>query len=444
MAHNRGIPHKSRQLTRTEKLNIAKERFDLDDKLRPYGGDIPDDIKSDLKDFELIKPPKKKRRGLKSEKLVKSIKQKGSNALPDRIRDRKRNPPITKHEEDLKPIDKNDIESELVKIDGEGVISGKLQRPKYLEDELVKAIDTEIKELLPKIRPEGPAMVLRSIYREALAEIDLLNEDKLVLESVISQLRSEISGLETEIESLNVALDGEALRADTADNQSTIASENVADTTIDLQNAVQNATQEAIQRVSLTAQNEALRQEIKGLREELGLAEQKQLSVEQALIQQAQRTQEQAQQTQAIATQAAAGATFLGSGVSIRNTNKPDNGSYDVEMTGSVKGGAPKSIKGDKWEITNNSKAAIQVNARVTKQPNGVSGLLKVSPTSQQVPPNGGKVTITISVNSGKWGSVKPKKKNLFTKAQTHEGTIQFTAGSESIDAKVKVRKNKK
>lgn len=443
MAHKGGIPHKPRQLTKTEKLNIVRERMDLGDRLRPYGGDVPDEIRNQIDSFELVKPPKKNNRGLRSDRFVKEIKKKGSIALPDRVSRKKIKPPIIKEEEDLKPITNDEIKAEIIKLDGEGVISGKLQRPKYLENELVKAIDTEIKELLPRTKTEGPPTVLRSIYEDALDEIDSLNRDKLDLESIISQLRSEISGLETEIESLNVSIDGESLRADTADNQATIASENVADTTLDLQNAIQNATQEAIQRVSLTAQNEALRQEIKGLREQLGLAEQSKLSVEQALIQQAQRTQEQAQQTAAIATQAAAGATFLGSGVSIRNTNKPSDNNYDIEMTGTVKGGAPKSIKGDKWEVTNNGKSVISVNARVTKQPNGVSGLLKVSPSSQQVQP-GGKVTVTVSVDSGKWGSVKPKKKNLFTRSQTHEGTIQFTAGSETIDAKVKVRKNKK
>lgn len=437
MAHNAGIPHKPSRLTKTQQLNIVKERMDLEDRLRPYGGDIPDDVKSELAEFDLIKPPKKNKRGLKSDRFIKAIKKDGSLVLPDRPNRKRNKPAVIKDEEDLKTLTNEEIKNEVIKLDGDGVISGKLQRPKYLEGELVKAIDTEIKELLPRVKREGPATVLRSTYQEALNEIDSLNNDKLSLEAIISQLRSEISGLETEIDSLNVALDGESLRADTADNQSTIASENIADTTIDLQNAIQNATQEAIQRVSLTAQNEALRQEILGLRNELGVAEQKQVSIEQALI-------KQAQDTQAIATQAAAGATFLGSGVSIRNTNKPDDDSYDVDMTGSVKGGAPKSIKGDKWEIVNNSKAAIQVNARITKQPNGVSGLLKVSPTSQQVPPNGGKVILTVSINSGRWGSVKPKKKNLFTRAQTHEGTIQFTAGSESVDAKVRVRKNKK
>ena len=61
-------------------------------------------------------------------------------------------------------------------------------------------------------------------------------------------------------ESLKIEADNQLLRANIAEDTATVANTQVAVTTIDLQNAIQNSINEAVQRVSLTARIEALQE----------------------------------------------------------------------------------------------------------------------------------------------------------------------------------------
>ena len=151
----------------------------------------------------------------------------------------------------------------------DGIISGKLIRPKYNTKELKKSIDTDIFELLPNLAPDLPDTVLRSTYNEALARIDDLTKQLEQANLTIYDLNSIIAELESIVEVLRIEVDNEKLKADIAREQSDIANVQIGETTIDLQNAIQNSINEAIQRVSLTARVEALLQENESLREQL-------------------------------------------------------------------------------------------------------------------------------------------------------------------------------
>ena len=148
----------------------------------------------------------------------------------------------------------------------DGIISGKLIRPKYNTKELKKSIDTDIFELLPNLAPDLPDTVLRSTYNEALARIDDLTKQLEQANLTINDLNSIIAELESIVEVLRIEVDNEKLKADIAREQSDIANVQIGETTIDLQNAIQNSINEAIQRVSLTARVEALLQENESLR----------------------------------------------------------------------------------------------------------------------------------------------------------------------------------
>lgn len=190
-----------------------------------------------------------KNSGLKNEQQVQKILTSGSSTLNDRT------------SAGLRLFKESDL--------SDGIIGGKLIRPKYNNDELKKSVNTEIFELLPQEAPDLPDMVLRSIYNEATQSINDLTGDIEVLNGQVSDLESTISDLEIVSESLKIEADNAILRADIADNRANIANEQIAQTTIDLQNAVQNSINEAIQRVSLTARNESLLQENESLREQL-------------------------------------------------------------------------------------------------------------------------------------------------------------------------------
>jgi len=190
-----------------------------------------------------------KNSGLKNEQQVQKILTSGSSTLNART------------SAGLRLFKESDL--------SDGIIGGKLIRPKYNNDELKKSVNTEIFELLPQEAPDLPDMVLRSIYNEATQSINDLTDDIEVLNGQVSDLESTISDLEIVSESLKIEADNAILRADIADNRANIANEQIAQTTIDLQNAVQNSINESIQRVSLTARNESLLQENESLREQL-------------------------------------------------------------------------------------------------------------------------------------------------------------------------------
>jgi predicted nucleic acid-binding Zn-ribbon protein len=378
--------------------------------------------------------------GLKNEEYVSKLNVSGSNAVK------------RKNDAGVNLFESYDLY--------DGVIPGKLVRPKYNTEELGKAIDTRIFELIPQDAPIGPATVLRSTYQDALDEISALSAENTSLSNEINNLRSTISSLNSTIRNLEVQLDGESLKASVSENQAEVAAETIADTTIDLQNAIQNATQEAIQRVSLTARNEALKEQINALLKSVSSLETQvnnevtkrnqiqaanQAAATQAQ-QQAAQVAAQAQQQAASAAQTAAavasGAALLGSSVFIKNLKQPSGSDKDITITSNHKSG-PNSIKftaGDKFEIENAGTTAIAVT--VSKGGDAVN-FLKNSITNTSVPPKS-KKTINFSVNTSWWSGQKPKS-TIFASAKTYNGTMTIKASNGTEQTfNVMLRKNVK
>ena len=232
----------------------------------------------------------KKESGLKNESKVQKLMVSGSSALavknPAGIRIARKNKSnkftaVKKGYPDLSEIPSENFGNlseagilNINELDG-GIVSGQLIRPKYDSKELKKSIDTEIFELIPQTKVELPDTVLRSFYNEVTQSVNDLTIEVQLLTTDILNLNSTISELEIETETLRIEADNEKLKANVSEQQATVANKQVAETTIDLQNAIQNSINEAIQRVSLTARNEALYQENENLREQLfGLAAQ--------------------------------------------------------------------------------------------------------------------------------------------------------------------------
>ena len=187
--------------------------------------------------------------GLKNEELVSSIMMSGSLTL------KPKNPSGINYFEEL---DRKD-----------GVTSAKLVKPRYDNEELVKSIDTAIFELIPVRPPELPDMVLRSIWNEATQSIINLNAEIAVLNGVILDLSAKVKELEITTQSLRVDVDNQSLLAAAAQNQATQTNSKIQSTIVELQNAIQKATAESIQRVSLFARNQSLKEQNDILRETL-------------------------------------------------------------------------------------------------------------------------------------------------------------------------------
>ena len=148
----------------------------------------------------------------------------------------------------------------------DGVISGKLVKPKYNEVELVKSIDTRIFELLPPEPPPFDDRVPRPIYNEATQSVIDLTVQVVTLNRTVLDLRAKVQDVEIVSESLKVQLDLKDLNLAASQNQTGQLTTKISSTITELQNSIQKGTSEAIQRVSLYARNQSLEQELSALR----------------------------------------------------------------------------------------------------------------------------------------------------------------------------------
>jgi len=331
-----------------------------------------------------------KNSGLKNEQKVQELLTKGSNALGE------------KNSAGVRLFKESDL--------GDGVISGKLIRPKYNNAELKKSIDTDIFELLPQEAPQLPDMVLRSVYNVATQSIADLTLQVQQLTNEVSTLSTKISELEIVSESLKIEADNERLKANISEQQTLTANQQIATTTIDLQNAIQNSINEAIQRVSLTARNEALYQENVSLREQLF------------------------GQT----AQIAAGADALTATVAVNSLQKdPIKGDIYGFAKKKRNGGFQGFQSGQKFEIVNSGDESVSV----TLVKGGDSSWYTLSPT--------GGVPFNVGAGESKEFSLSPNNDNIndrrptgLGKAREYEGTLTVKLSTgESVILNTKLRK---
>jgi hypothetical protein len=154
----------------------------------------------------------------------------------------------------------------------DGIISGQLIKPKYNEEELLKSIDTTIVELIDILPPITDPTIYVSTFNEATQSIADLTNTVEDLTTAVLNLNSKVKELEIITQSLVVELDARNLTVAVAENQTQIVTSKVESTITDLQNSIQKATAESIQRVSLNARNTSLLQETALLRDQLSTA----------------------------------------------------------------------------------------------------------------------------------------------------------------------------
>lgn len=347
------------------------------------------------------------KKGLQNEKFIRKIKKDGSNAIKP------------KNEVGINVVDSKDTSS--------GLIAGKLIRPRYNEVELVKSIDTEIVELLPRQKPSLPDTVLRSTYNEALSNINDLTLTVEELEGNVGDLTSRVESLHATTESFKREIDGLTISKIATDEQLVVSQESFATAQTDLQIAIGNSLQEAIQRVSLTARNEALKQELDLLREQLfGLA-----------------------------AQTAEGATSGGNNkftVKV-NGSDPSTDGDDIKKTTSHEKYKDK-VMGVTLEI-NNVTGDSKIN-NVIFNISGGKKWFKVTPGATQIEPQTAK-TYKLEYDTSVIGGMDPYKKSGFlgikywsSKATDYSDTdlevkVNFEDGtSDSVTLTTFLRKNRK
>jgi hypothetical protein len=151
----------------------------------------------------------------------------------------------------------------------DGVVFGKLSNPKYNETDLRKSVDTRIFELIPLEPPPLDDSVPRPVYNEVTQSVIDLTAEVIRLNTIVVDLTAKVSTLEIVSESLRVDVDAQKILVASFENQLNQANVKISSTIVDLQTAIQKGTAEAIQRVSLTARIQALKEQNDQYREQL-------------------------------------------------------------------------------------------------------------------------------------------------------------------------------
>ncbi len=282
------------------------------------------------------------------------------------------------------------------------LIFKKLNKLKYDKDELLKAIDVEVKELKPNIPTATKDLVPRPLYDEQVAINSDLNNQLKLANDTIDSLNSEIATLRAELEAeINNALATEQSN-DALVNQLDTLSTTIDDFATQISTALQKSIEESILRTSLQAQNtgfgaqikalikqiDSLNSIIEGLQSQLGAVQQQQAIV---------------QGTQAEAL--AAGADVVNDVVVVKIKTKEDPNEKPITAKINAKGGS-MWINGQGLSITNNDKTPVNVTLSAT-----FTGprWFRISETTFSVDPNATK-EISLNIDEGACASYDSRK----------------------------------
>lgn len=197
----------------------------------------------------------------------KEIKPINKNDIPFGTKPIKRKQISPKLKEDLVEVQEQELDSRQESFSGESLLI--TETPKYNEDELQKAVDVKVDELIKKQKPKRGRYIKYEKYEAALQNIRDLTEDinritkeRDNLAARINTLEGDVSALQTQVDLLNQQLEQKQKEFE----ELTLRFEQL---TSDFQNAVIKGTKEGIERVSLTAQTRGLQAQKETLQSQL-------------------------------------------------------------------------------------------------------------------------------------------------------------------------------
>ena len=164
---------------------------------------------------------------------------------------------INRNEYGVNVVDNTNIASSLV-------FKG-LTKDKYDNEELIKAVDIEVKELLPNIPNINLDLVPRPIYNEKVVEGEDLRKRVRTLNENIVTLNSRISTLESEVQTeINNRLSIEQTN-DLLVNQIETLNATIEDFASQISTSLQKSVDESILRASLQSQKTGFKAQIEAL-----------------------------------------------------------------------------------------------------------------------------------------------------------------------------------
>lgn len=227
-------------------------------------------------------------------KIVRIKKEKPYGTEP--IKTKQVNP---RFKEDLNIVD-DSIDENQSSFSGE--TSGYVERPYYEEEELRKAVDVTIDELVKEKKPSKKKYILRKKFDDLLNSTSGLSSQVAGLERALSQANGSIESLNGRVQEGASLVESANQARDAAQEELNLMLERYNVLLKDFQNSVIKGTKEGIERVSLTAQVRGLQAQKETLKAQLKAQEdivqslQQQAETQAAVIQQAQQQAETVQQ----------------------------------------------------------------------------------------------------------------------------------------------------
>lgn len=299
--------------------------------------------------------------------------------------------------------------------DKTGFVYAPSKKRVYNTDELRKAIDVNVFELIPTSPEIELDLVPRPVYNDATRSLQLANGTITSQSVQISELQSEVANLTAVSAALDIELDSERLIRVTAEANAESLRTQFAIITDTLQGNIQRMTLEGIENSSLKARNEGQNATIESLKKQVdSLTEQ--LNGKNARI--------------------AEGAK-AGADITVRVINKSDPKYNDLTFRGRAKDdGNGNWINGPEVEIYNFTLET--QNVTITEK--NISFL--TGPFSAVVQPQE-KVVIKFERDKGKVDDFKPSAGLGFTGDKEYTGTLEFKSTNGVVSLSTAVQKQR-
>jgi len=162
-----------------------------------------------------------------------------------------------------------DVPYEHKQGERDGEVTAFIEKPAYTEEELIKAVDVDIDELVKPQGPPRPDVVPRPVYDELQDKYEQAIEDLEAAQQRILLLEGQVAELTAQLQAALVENDALQVQKAVVDNQYQQATERYKEQTSKLTFAVIKATKEANARVQLNAQVEGLVAQKDVLRQQL-------------------------------------------------------------------------------------------------------------------------------------------------------------------------------
>jgi TolA-binding protein len=250
----------------------------------------------------------------------------------------------------------------------------RLNKPKYDDIELVKAIDVDVKELKPNIPTKNLNLVPKPLYDEQIVLVEDLRKQVKTLSLTIDDLNSQITTLQSQVQTeINNRLSIEQTN-DALANQIDTLTNTIGDFTGQISISLQKSVDESILRASLQSQNTGFQAQIKALIKQIDSLN----SIIEGLQSQLGAVQQQQAIQQSSANVAlASGADVLAKVVLLKIDGPAGlpNEETGIKLRGNGKSGSNdvRWVQGGKLKFTNNDKSEVSITINHTK-PTGLGG----------------------------------------------------------------------